>query len=74
MVVVLAAEALYISGGSAPSGKLSTILAIFSLTSFAATSRSISRSNSKVIVDLPSSLVESIVTIPGVPPILSSIF
>ena len=36
--------------------------------------RSTPRSNSKLIDDLSSSLVESIVTRPGVPPTLSSIF
>ena len=72
--MVLAADALVICGGSAWSGKSSTILAILSLTSFAAVSRSIPKSNSKSIVDLSSSLFELMVTTPGVPPTLSSIF
>ena len=74
IVVLKPADCLKISGALASFGKLSTTLEIALLTSFATSS--ISRLSLKVIsiLDLSSSLIESIETRPGVPPIKSSIF
>ena len=74
IVVLIPALCLNISGCSAPSGKLSTTLATELLTSFVTSSRSKPVSNVKVILELSSSLKESIVSRPGVPPTKSSIF
>ena len=63
-----------ISGASAPSGKLSITRATELRTSFVTLSRSKFVSNVKVILELSSSLNESIVSTPGVPPTKSSIF
>ena len=65
---------LNISGCSAPSGKLSKTLETELLTSLVTSSKSRSVSNVKVILELSSSLKESIVSKPGVPPTKSSIF
>ena len=65
---------LKISGCSAPSGKLSSTLDTELLTSLATSSKSKLVSNVSVILELSSSLNESIVSSPGVPPTKSSIF
>jgi len=62
-----------ICGGSASEGRLSTTLATLSLISFAASSSSISVSNSMLILLLPFSDLESIFLIPSAPPMTSSI-
>ena len=74
MVVRIPALCLNISGCSAPSGKLSNTLDTELLTSLATLSRSRSVSKVNVILELSSSLKESIVSKPGVPPTKSSIF
>jgi hypothetical protein len=58
-----------ICGASASEGRLSTILATLSLISFAASSSSISVSNSMLILLLPFSDLESIFFITYAPPI-----
>ena len=65
---------LNISGCSAPSGRLSNTLATELLTSLATSSKSKLFSKVSVILELSSSLKESIVSNPGVPPTKSSIF
>jgi len=65
---------LKISGCSAPSGKLSKTLDTELLTSLATSSKSRLVSKVSVILELSSSLKESIVSKPGVPPTKSSIF
>ena len=65
---------LKISGASAPSGKLSITRATELRTSLVTSSRSKPVSNVNVILELSSSLKESIISMPGVPPTKSSIF
>ena len=72
MVVVNPAACFKILGGSDSDGSLSTTLATLSLISFAALSKSISVSNSILILLFPFSEVESIFFIPSAPPITSS--
>ena len=67
------AACLSICGGSDSEGKRLTTLATLSLISFAASSKSISVSNSILIVLFPFSDFESIFFIPSAPPITSSI-
>ena len=74
IVVRIPALCLNISGCSAPSGKLSKTLETELLTSLATSSKSKFVWNVRVILELSSSLKESIVSKPGVPPTKSSIF
>ena len=74
IVVLIPALCLKISGCSAPSGKLSRTRATELLTSLATSSKFKPVSNVRVILELSSSLKESIVSSPGVPPTKSSIF
>ena len=67
------AEAFLTSGALLSSGKLSTILAILSLISFAASSTSMLVKNSIFIVLLPISDNVSIDLIPSAPPTANSI-
>ncbi len=67
-------EVLNISGRVAFSGKLSIIRETLSLTSLVASSTLTPGSNSIFTVERPSSLLDSMVAIPGVPPTISSIF
>ena len=73
MLVVNPALCFNISGGFESSGRLSDTLETLSLISFAAESKSISVSNSILIVLLPFSDVESMCLMPSAPPITSSI-
>ncbi len=73
-MVLKPALCLNISGGSAPSGKLSTTLETAFLTSLVTLSKFSPVLKVNLIEDLSSSLVESIVSSPGVPPTNSSIF
>ena len=73
MLVENPAEAFLTSGALLSSGKLSIILAILSLISFAASSIFILVKNSILIVLLPISDKVSIDLIPSAPPIASSI-
>ena len=74
MVVLKPADCLNISGASDSVGKLSNTLAIELLTSFATSSISRLSLNVRSILDLSSSLIDSIETNPAVPPTKSSIF
>ena len=73
MLVEKPAEAFLTSGVLLSSGKLSKILAILSLISFAASSTSIFVKNSILMVLLPISDIVSIDLIPSAPPTASSI-
>ena len=72
MVVVNPLACFSISGALASCGKLSATREIFSLTSFAATSKSIEVSNSILISARPICAVESICFTPSTPPMTSS--
>ena len=74
MATWLPSEVLNISGRPALSGRKSIILDTLSRISFVASSTLTPGSNSILTTDLPSSLLESIVAKPGVPPTISSIF
>ena len=74
IVVRIPALCLNISGCSAPSGRLSKTLDTELLTSLVTSSKFKSVSKVKVILELSSSLKESMVSKPGVPPTKSSIF
>ena len=72
-MVVNPAACFSIWGGLDSDGKASTTLATLSLISFAASSKSISVSNSILIVLFPFSDFESMFLIPSAPPMTSSI-
>ena len=74
IVVLIPALCLKISGELAPSGRLSMTLATELRTSLVTLSKSKPVSKVSVILELSSSLKESIVSNPGVPPTKSSIF